>query len=275
MMSRMVAYRRGRRGAPETDATPASGIPFPPVIAAVRRKPRPIDPTELGGSDSGAPATRADLIRAAARRHFAEHGYDAASMREIAADAGITIATLYFHCATKEQLLFDVLDRAMDRLTAAVNAALASAGPRWSDRLASAIRVHVEFCARGDYGATISTSELRGLTGELRERHIATRDCYEQQFRDLVAGGIAAQEFAPADVALIAAGILSIGLGVGRWYRPGGRLPTDEIAAEYTRFALDGLRLRPETSGGRPATGRKQPAAVARRTASRRVPRPG
>ena len=190
-------------------------------------------------------------------------------MREIAADAGITIATLYFHCATKEQLLFDVLDRAMYRLSVAVDAALASAGARWSDRLAAAIKVHVSFCARGDYGATISTSELRGLTGELRERHIATRDRYEQQFRDLIAGGIDAKEFAPADVALIAAGILSIGLGVGRWYRPDGRLTTDEIAAEYTRFVLDGLRPRPETARGGPASARTQSAPVMVRTAAR------
>src|SRR6185503_1464943 len=86
------------------------------ALSRVRRKPRPIDPTELEGDVPGVAPTRVDLIRAAARRHFAEHGYDAASMREIAADAGITIATLYFHCATKEQLLFDVLERAMDRL---------------------------------------------------------------------------------------------------------------------------------------------------------------
>ena len=110
--------------------------------------------------------TRLDVIRAVARRHFAEHGYDAASMRDIAADAGITIATLYFHCATKEQLLSDVLERAMQRLSHAVDEAIAASRPGWVDRLAAAIGVHVEFCARGDYGATISTSELRGLTGE-------------------------------------------------------------------------------------------------------------
>ena len=135
------------------------------------------------------------------------------------------------------------------------------------------IKVHVEFCARGDYGATISTSELRGLTGALRERHIATRDRYEQQFRDLVAGGIAAQEFATADVALIAAGILSIGLGVGRWYRPGGRSTTDEIATEYTRFALDGLRLRPQAARGGAATASEsQPLLLPARTVVRRAP---
>src|SRR5215472_3876650 len=165
------------------------------------------------GRNGAEPRTRVpriDLIRAAALRHFAVHGYDAASMRQIAADAGITIATLYFHCATKEQLLFDVLERAMQRLSGAVEEAVAASGPRWSDRLAAAINVHVEFCARGDYGATISTSELRGLTGELREQHVATRDRYEQQFRALLAGGVEASEFVAMDVPVIAAGILSM-----------------------------------------------------------------
>src|SRR5260370_39695760 len=104
---------------------------------------------------SGARVPRLELIRTAALRHFAQHGYDAASMREIAADAGITIATLYFHCATKEQLLFDVLERAMDQLVLAGDQALTVAGPRWSDRLGAAIRVHIEVCARGDSRATL------------------------------------------------------------------------------------------------------------------------
>src|SRR5437870_4882390 len=127
---------RARRGAdgppPRTPRMSETGL------SALRRKPRRIDVSDLDVDDTGAAPTRVDLIRAAARRHFAEHGYDAASMRDIAADAGITIATLYFHCATKEQLLLDVLDRAMDRLSAAVNGAEAAAGPSWSDRLAAA-----------------------------------------------------------------------------------------------------------------------------------------
>jgi AcrR family transcriptional regulator len=193
---------------------------------------------------------RVDLIRAAALRHFAQHGYDAASMRQIAADAGITIATLYFHCSTKEQLLFDVLEAQMRALSDGLDLALATADEDWAGRLATAIRFHIQYVTRDDEGASISTAELRGLTGELRERHLATRDAYERKFRDLLKAGIRAGSFASVDVPVITAGILGIGLSVGRWYRPGGRLSPDDIANHYVRFVLKGLdpELPPQTS---------------------------
>jgi AcrR family transcriptional regulator len=189
--------------------------------------------------------TRTDLIRAAALRHFAQHGYDAASMRQIAADAGITIATLYFHCSTKEQLLFDVLESQMRELSQGLDRALAAANDDdWAARLAAAIRFHIQYVTRDEEGASISTAELRGLTGDLRARHLATRDAYERKFRDVLKAGIGAGVFAPVDVPVITAGILGIGLSVGRWYRPGARLTPDDIADEYIRFILKGLDPR-------------------------------
>jgi AcrR family transcriptional regulator len=185
-----------------------------------------------------------DLIRAAALRQFALHGYDATSMRQIAADSGITIATVYFHCSTKEQLLFDVLESHMRELTDGLDAAIRAAGESWSSRLAAAIRFHVEYVTGSEEGANISSTELHGLTGDLRARHLATRDAYERKFRDLLVGGIAAGEFAPVDVPVITASILGIGLSVGRWYQPDGRLTPAEIADEYIRFILKALRLQ-------------------------------
>jgi AcrR family transcriptional regulator len=235
------------------------------MIHEVHRGARPIAAAELA-SEPGMPPTRVELIRAAARRHFAERGFDGASMREIAADAGITIATLYFHCATKEQLLFDVLEGSMARLTDALHRAVAAAGESASDRLSAAIAVHIEFCARRDYGAIVSTGELRGLTGELRSRHVATRDRYEQRFRDLIKQGISAGEFARADVNLIVAGIIGIGFSVARWYNPSGRLSLARVTGEYTRFVLKGLRPEDATSVSR-VRGGKRPARASTRGA--------
>jgi AcrR family transcriptional regulator len=187
---------------------------------------------------------RADLIRTAALRNFALHGYDGASTRQIAADAGITIATLYFHYSTKEQLLFDVLESQMNELSEGLDRALAAAGDDIAARLATAIRFHIQYVTRGEEGASISTTELRGLTGELRERHLATRDAYERKFRELLSSGIDAGVFCAVDVPVITAGILGIGLSVGRWYHPGGRLSPDDIADEYIRFVLKALDPR-------------------------------
>lgn len=196
---------------------------------------------DRNGSQPSTRVPRLDLIRAAALRHFAVHGYDAASMRQIAADAGITIATLYFHCSTKEQLLFEVLEAQMRGLNEGLDNALANTRRTASARLAAAIRFHIQYVTRDEEGANISSSELRGLTGELRTRHLATRDAYERRLRDLLKEGIAAGEFAPVDVPVIVAGILGIGLAVGRWYQPGGRLTPDDIADEYIRFILKAL----------------------------------
>ena len=199
---------------------------------------------------------RSDLIRRAARRHFLLHGYDGASMRDIAADAGITIATLYFHCGTKEQLLFDVLEERTQELLSGSQAAVAQAqGDTWAPRLRAAIQFLVDFVTRGDEGAAISTSELRGLTGELRERHLATRDAYEHHLRDLLQCGIAAREFEPVDVPVIVAGIIGMGLAVGRWYRPHGRLTAAQVAEEYVAFTLRGLGVSGASAAGRASPG--------------------
>jgi AcrR family transcriptional regulator len=162
-------------------------------------------------------------------------------MRDIAAEAGITIATLYFHCGTKEQLLFDVLEERIQVLLAGSEVAVAQAGECWSDRLAAAIRFHIEFTASGDEAATISTSELRGLTGELRRRHLATRDRYERHLREIVSGGITAGEFGSVDVQVVVAGIIGMCLTVASWYRPDGRLSPRGVSEQYVSFVLRGL----------------------------------
>jgi AcrR family transcriptional regulator len=64
-----------------------------------------------------------DLILAAARRVFEAEGLDGASLRAIAAAAGYTPATLYFHFDSKEAMQEAVLTHVTDRFMAFVWAA--------------------------------------------------------------------------------------------------------------------------------------------------------
>lgn len=57
--------------------------------------------------DDGSPATR-DRIEQAALSSFVSHGYAATSLREIAQVVGVTVPALYYHFASKDDLLRSV-----------------------------------------------------------------------------------------------------------------------------------------------------------------------
>ena len=65
---------------------------------------------------SSAPQTRRRILEAAAEV-FAERGYSGASMRDIAERLGITKAALYYHFASKEDLLDGLVEPVMRSLT--------------------------------------------------------------------------------------------------------------------------------------------------------------
>jgi AcrR family transcriptional regulator len=64
------------------------------------------------------PTARRDVIREAACNAFAAHGYEGASMREIAMAAGVTTPVLYDHFRSKQALYIDVLTSETDALIA-------------------------------------------------------------------------------------------------------------------------------------------------------------
>lgn len=66
----------------------------------------------------------------AAEAVFAERGYDAASLREIARRAGIQQPGLYNHFASKRDLYAAVLDRALGPMAEAMSECLADVAPR-------------------------------------------------------------------------------------------------------------------------------------------------
>jgi AcrR family transcriptional regulator len=59
---------------------------------------------------------RLEAILDAAQAEFAERGLEAASMRTIAKKAGITAGTIYYHCGSKRELVFDVYERAVAKI---------------------------------------------------------------------------------------------------------------------------------------------------------------
>jgi TetR/AcrR family transcriptional regulator len=85
--------------------------------------------------------TRAAIL-AAAERHFAERGFEAARLEDIAADVGIRRAAIFYHFPDKQELYAAVLDDALGK----VAAALPSSGST-AEKLEHAMRAWIDYVA--------------------------------------------------------------------------------------------------------------------------------
>lgn len=65
-----------------------------------------------------------ELVLEAATKAFAERGYDAVTMREIAADVGVNVATVHHHAGSKTELYDAVFARMYAQESRALDAAL-------------------------------------------------------------------------------------------------------------------------------------------------------
>ena len=71
-----------------------------------------------------------EKILSAARRLFAQQGYTATSMRQVAETAGIGKATIYHHFPNKQAIVMALLGTNLTRMTAALERVRAESDPR-------------------------------------------------------------------------------------------------------------------------------------------------
>ena len=115
-----------------------------------------------------------------AARAFAQRGFAAASVREIVGPIGMLPGSLYCHFETKEALLVAVYKEGVERIGAAVDAAVAPLDEPWA-RLEAACVAHLRsLLDQTDYSQVVIRvrpsdapaveAELVALRDSLRER---------------------------------------------------------------------------------------------------------
>jgi TetR/AcrR family transcriptional regulator, cholesterol catabolism regulator len=173
---------------------------------------------------------------------FRANGYAATSVRDIARALDIQGASLYAHVASKEDVLWSIVDHAASAFESAAEAALADADATDPvDRLAALVEAHVEVITADPERSSVFVTEWRHLSGGRRAEVAARRDAYEARFRETISDGIAVGAFHPTDPAVAATFILTALNGIAGWYRPDGRLGADRIADHYVDLALRAL----------------------------------
>ena len=184
---------------------------------------------------------REAALHEAATRLFRQRGFHATSMQDLAEDLGMNRGSLYHYIEAKDDLLWAIVNGAMERLDGAVRPILEGLDPI-PERLTRAIAAHLAFAAEhGDELALIQI-ELRALAPERRETLIGQRDAYEAGWREAIRQGVADGSIRAVDVPLASIAILSVCNWFTQWYRPDGPLEVPAIGQEFADLFLDGLR---------------------------------
>jgi AcrR family transcriptional regulator len=182
-------------------------------------------------------------LMAAATRLFRERGFHATSMQDLGEALAMNRGSLYHYIASKDDLLWTILNGALDLLERRVIPEL-DADAAAVERLARAVHAHLHVAADHADELSLVQIELRSLSRDRRIEMIARRDAYERRWRQAVADGVAAGELRPFDVRLAGIGILSACNWFTQWYRPDGGLSVDEIADAFLSLFLGGLAAR-------------------------------
>lgn len=146
----------------------------PPPKASYPATDPPRIPQQVRSEES-----RANIL-AAARRAFAEKGFEAANVRDIAADAGVTHTLIRYHFGSKEKLWKEVVTDMFARLQTEMRSGPKADGKRTPpEGLREFLRRYIRYCARNPEHVRIMIMEsvnggerLDWMIGYIRQSHM-------------------------------------------------------------------------------------------------------
>ncbi|AHD01511.1 TetR/AcrR family transcriptional regulator [Leisingera methylohalidivorans] len=180
------------------------------------------------GSHSGITGPK---IREAALRLFAQQGYAAVSMRQIAKEVGVQAGALYNYTPDKQSLLFSLMKGHMAELLAAWDAVPPAAGAM--ERLRAFTGFHIRFHQERPDAVFIAYMELRNLTAENFAVIETLRRDYENGVEGILKEGGEQGVFRISDTKIATLAVIAMLNGVNTWYRSEGRLSLDEVERVY------------------------------------------
>jgi AcrR family transcriptional regulator len=189
-----------------------------------------------------APTTdpRQEILRASARL-FQEQGYDGTSMNDVAAALKLSKGGLYHHFQSKDEILFNLMNHAMD-ITEERVINRVKAIPDPEERLRMLIKLHIGVVlSEGDREITVMLHENHPLPPTLRKRINARKKDYVHFLENLIAEVQRARQLrgtvTPRAAAFALLGMIN---WIYQWYRPEGALQEESLAQQYTEIFFRG-----------------------------------
>jgi len=181
---------------------------------------------------------RLERLLSTAARVFADKGFHATTMRDLARATGMSLAGMYYYVPSKEDLLCAIQERCFRQVLAGAEAALPeAAGP--SDRVARFIHHHVGFFASHMSEMQVLSHEAESLSGARLEKINRLKRRYVDLLSRLIAELDRDGDGRP-DPRIAAYGLFGMMNWIYTWYDPKGPVSPETLAGHFAQLFLTG-----------------------------------
>ncbi|GAB4329897.1 MAG: TetR/AcrR family transcriptional regulator [Phototrophicales bacterium] len=191
---------------------------------------------------------REDIIVAAADVLY-RNGYEATTMKDIAAEVNLTAASLYHHFRNKDTLLLAVLEGGLEVVIEQIEP-VANSNKTNVEKLTEMIRLHIYYVTQNTAVGAAMVFEIRPLLNfrvpprngnqfggsdydeflDRRDRFFKRRAYFEELFVRVIEDGVKKGEFRQVDPKIFTKTMVGANNWVAVWYKEGGRLSGDQVA---------------------------------------------
>jgi AcrR family transcriptional regulator len=175
---------------------------------------------------------------------FNERGYTGTTVRELADACGLTPGAIYNHYASKEALLFAIVDRVHDEADAVLSATLRASGDDPAVQLEALASAFTAFHIARPRETRVANRDYIYLPAGERDSVVRRRRRVRALFADVLREGDRRGRFSfgelgsPDAVQAASMAILNMVVLVGEWFGPGGPRSAEDTAALHGRLAL-------------------------------------
>lgn len=186
---------------------------------------------------------------------FAERGYRAVTIDDIAANLGYTKSVIYYYFKSKNEILWQIFSRIFDTFFSSINAIRNEDLPP-DVALAKMIRQHALNTMKNRATTAIYNREESELDAQQERQVRRMKRDYDALFESVFEAGVRQGVFRDMPPHVAVGGMLGMCNWLYVWYDDKGPLSPEQIADHFVGLLSDGWRQQ------------QQPSSVARRRAS-------
>ncbi|QAA81698.1 TetR/AcrR family transcriptional regulator [Aequorivita sp. H23M31] len=187
--------------------------------------------------------TRKEEIIKVAAALFREKGYNAVTMRDIAAAMDIKAASLYNHINGKQEILENVIMQVANEFTEAVESVFIKRKEDGCviDDLRTIIRKHIDITLKYSHALPSLTQDWMHLKEPVKAKFLMMRENYENRFRELIRIGMWQGEIKRIHPEVVLFSILSTLQTLYLWQEKRGRLEENVLKNDMTDVLIQGI----------------------------------